>query len=152
MTRSPSARGIPAGKLAPASVEREGEHVRRLVDPEVLLLEGPALLRRHEREPELALLDPLGGEHATGELDRPGLVDLRPAPVLDLDSRSRSALASGAGLFGVELVGLDDPLHELVPDDVLVRELDEADRVDPAEDVAHLDQARRPGPAAGRSG
>ena len=30
-----------------------------------------------------------------------------------------------------------------MPDDVLVRELDEADPVDRAEDVAHLDQAER---------
>ena len=40
-------------------------------------------------------------------------------------------------------VGLDDPLDELVPDDVVVRELDERDAVDRAEDVAHRDQARR---------
>ena len=125
-----------------APVEREREHVRRLVDPEVLLLQRPALVRGNEREPELALLDPLGGENALCELDRGGLVDLRPAPVLDLDSDHRHLpLAGGARLFGVELVRLDDPLHELVPDDVLVRELDEADPVDRAEDVAHLDQA-----------
>src|SRR5262249_61561275 len=44
-------------------------------------------------------------------------------------------------LLGVPLVRLDDPLHELVTDDVLVGELDERDAVDRREDLAHLDQA-----------
>src|SRR5436190_20340770 len=38
------------------------------------------------------------------------------------------------------LVRLDDPLHELVADDVLVAELDERNAVDRGEDLAHLDQ------------
>src|SRR5439155_19055548 len=46
-------------------------------------------------------------------------------------------------LLGVELVGLDDPLDELVPDDVLVPELHEPDPFDVREDLAHLDQPRR---------
>ena len=74
----------PVGQpLAP--VERKGEHVRCLVDPEVLLLQRPALLRRHEGEPELALLDSLRGEHPLGELDCTGLVDLGPAPVFHVN-------------------------------------------------------------------
>ena len=48
--------------------------------------------------------------------------------------------ALGAGLLGVPLVRLDDPLHELVADDVAVREADEADPVDPAEDVLDGDE------------
>src|SRR5919199_1727427 len=47
------------------------------------------------------------------------------------------------GLLGVQLVGLDDPLDELVPDDVPVPEADEGDAVDGGEDVLHLDQAGR---------
>ena len=43
----------------------------------------------------------------------------------------------------MELVGLDDALHELVPNDVFVAEADERDPVERAEDVLHLDQARR---------
>src|SRR6266487_3041698 len=48
-----------------------------------------------------------------------------------------------AGLLGVALVRLDDALHELVADDVLVAELDELDAVDAAEDIAHLNQPGR---------
>src|SRR3989442_9780781 len=44
------------------------------------------------------------------------------------------------GLLRVQLVGLDDPLYELVPHDVLVAEADESDAVDRAEDVLHLDE------------
>ena len=80
-----SERARQSGRKLVAPVEREREHVRGLVDPEVVLLERAALVGRHEREPELALHDPLGGEHAPDELDRGGFVDLRPAPVLDLD-------------------------------------------------------------------
>src|SRR5918999_76032 len=48
----------------------------------------------------------------------------------------------GAGFLRVGLVGLHDPLHELVPHDILVAEPDEGDPVDRPEDVLHLDQAR----------
>src|SRR6185503_9326736 len=48
-----------------------------------------------------------------------------------------------ARLLRVELVGLDDPLDELVADDVLVAEADEGDALDRAEDVLDLDQAGR---------
>ena len=43
----------------------------------------------------------------------------------------------------MQLVRLDDPLDELVADDVLVSEADEGDALDRAEDVLHLDQAGR---------
>src|SRR6266487_3523730 len=46
----------------------------------------------------------------------------------------------GAGLLRVQPVRLDDPLHELVPDDVFVSEADEGDAVQRAEDVLGLDQ------------
>ena len=91
-----------------------------------------------EREPELAFLHPLGREHAPAARPPPAR---RPdaAAKVDLDGdRHRPR----AGLLGVA-VRLDDPLHELVPHHVLVRELDEADRRDRAQDVADLDQAGR---------
>src|SRR6188768_636782 len=44
------------------------------------------------------------------------------------------------GLLRVELVRLDDVLDELVPDDVLVREADECDPVDRAQNVLHLNE------------
>src|SRR5215204_3865018 len=46
-----------------------------------------------------------------------------------------------AGLLRVLAVRLDDALHELVTDDVLMREADERDTVERAEDVLHLDEA-----------
>src|SRR6476659_1171898 len=58
-------------------------------------------------------------------------------------SRRRSPAAGRAGLLGVALVRLDDALHELVPHDVLVSELDESDPVDAREDLAHLDEPGR---------
>src|SRR5262245_41754399 len=51
-----------------------------------------------------------------------------------------SALALRARALGVLPVRLDDPLHQLVPDDVLVAEADERDPVEGAEDVLHVDQ------------
>ena len=98
MTTSPSARGTPSSASS-APVEREREDVGRLVDSEMLALQPPDLLRRDECEPELAVLDALGGEHPPRELDRAGFVDLHPAPVLDLDRdthRVRSRPVSSA--------------------------------------------------------
>ena len=92
----------------------------------MLALQRPHLVLADEREPELAVVDSLGPQHPACELDRAGLVDLDAASVVDLDRDHRVAL------LGVLLVGLDDPLHELVADDVAVAELDEADAVDPA--------------------
>ena len=40
------------------------------------------------------------------------------------------------------LVGLDDPLHQLVPDDILVVELDKLDPVDVLQDVADMNEMR----------
>ena len=52
-TTSPSARGTPVRQRV-AAVDREREHVGRLVDPEVLALQRAHLVRADEREPELA--------------------------------------------------------------------------------------------------
>ena len=48
------------------------------------------------------------------------------------------------------LVRLDDPLDELVPNDILVAELDERDAVHVGQDLANLDQPR--GLVAGKVG
>src|SRR2546423_949560 len=69
----------------------------------------------------------------------------RPAPASGSTPRRRprgSAPALRAGLLGVQLVRLHDPLDELVSHDVLVPEADECDAVDRGEDVLHLDQPR----------
>src|SRR5680860_895589 len=47
----------------------------------------------------------------------------------------------GRPAFGVLAIGGDDPLHQLVADDVLAAEADEGDVLDLAEDVADDDQA-----------
>ena len=58
-----------------ARVDREREHVGRLVDPEMLALEPPDLVRRHEVDPELAFLHSLGGEDVPSDLHYACLVD-----------------------------------------------------------------------------
>ena len=96
-----------------------------------------------EREPELAVRrrpPPRARARASSTAASSSTVDAAPVLDLDLDHHLRRC---GAGLLGVLLVRLDDPLHELVPDDVLVAEAHEADAVDDAEDVLHLDQAGR---------
>src|SRR5581483_8029366 len=85
--------GRPGGHLA-AAVDREREHVGRLVDSEVIALQRPHLLAGDEREAELAVVDSLGPEHAPGQLDRGGLVDLDAAPILDLDRQHAQRLRS----------------------------------------------------------
>ncbi len=68
-----------------APVEREREHVGRLVDSEMLALELAHLLSTYERDAELAVRDAFGGKHAPGEIRCLRLGDLRPASVLRLD-------------------------------------------------------------------
>ena len=55
---------------------------------------------------------------------------------------ARSPRRRRARALGVHVVGLDDPLHELVAHDVLAAEADELDALDPVEDVADDDQPR----------
>ena len=74
-----------AGGERVAAVDREREHVGRLVDAQVLALQRAALVRADERDPELAVLDPLGCEHAAGVVGGGSGVDLEAAPVGDLD-------------------------------------------------------------------
>jgi len=66
-------------------VDREGQNVRNLVHSEVLALELARLLREHEDETDLTLVDPLRGQHLAHELDRRLFVDGGPAAVRHLD-------------------------------------------------------------------
>ena len=52
-----------AGLEGVAPVDREGEHVRHLVDSQMLALERTDLIRPDEVQPELAVVDPLLGQH-----------------------------------------------------------------------------------------
>ena len=124
-----------------AAVDREREHVGRLVDPEVVPLQGAHLVEPDERDPELTVVDPLCVQHAPARA-RPRR---RRPPRRRSGSRPRPR--SSVALVGVLLVGLDDALHELVADDVLVVELDELDAVD----LRRARRARAPGPTAARA-
>ena len=108
------------------------------IDAEVLALERsrspparPARCRgRRSRFPP-------GRERATGPSSRssrtaPLVVDLDPIRLVDACGPPGSPVGVYRrrwvpGLVGMALVGLDDALHELVPNDVLVAELDERD-------------------------
>src|SRR5512142_2390903 len=72
-------------------VDREGERIGRLVHTEMLLLEGPALLRPDEREPELARADAFACQHRARELDYGRFVHrgARTVDDFDLDQRLR---------------------------------------------------------------
>ena len=65
------------------------------------------------------------------------------SPPLRFSTSTATVIAARARarLLGVELVRLDDPLDELVADDVLRRRSARTRSVDRAEDVPHLDQA-----------
>ena len=84
ITTSPSARGIPSGSSS-TTVDREREHVGRLVDAEVVALQRAHLVGPDERQPELAVVDALRTQHRASVLDRSALVDRDTAPVVDLD-------------------------------------------------------------------
>src|SRR4051794_9593483 len=81
-----------------AAVDREREHVRGLVDAEVLALQLAHLVGADEGEPELAVLDPLRPQRAPRQLDGGLALDLVAGPVvhLDEDHRSRAVPVSSA--------------------------------------------------------
>ena len=109
-TTSPSARGTPSGSVSRPSSGNDSTSVVSSI-PRCSRFSAD-LVRGHEGDPELAVRHALGVEHAPGEL---GCV-LRPRtpPRSGSSSRRRSPAARRAGLLGVALVRLDDPLHELV--------------------------------------
>src|SRR5665213_1717737 len=72
-----------------AAVDRERQHVGRLVDPEVLALQPAHLVLADERDPELPFFDPFGPEHTPCQFNGAGLVDLGTASVLHVDGDHR---------------------------------------------------------------
>src|SRR6266540_2597136 len=74
-----------------AAVDRKREHIRRLINSEVLSLQHTHLLRRHERQPQLTLEDALGREHLVRQRCRGIDVDCAPAAIRDLDGDHQRA-------------------------------------------------------------
>src|SRR5215210_5860711 len=88
------------GRKLLAAVDREREHIRRLVDSEVVSLQRPDLAGSDERKAEIARVDALGRERAAAQGEGALLVDRHAAPVLelDLDHERRSVPVSSAWL------------------------------------------------------
>jgi hypothetical protein len=91
------------------AVDREREHVRRLFDPEVLPLQCLDLVRPHERQAQLTLLDALGLENLTRQRGRAVGVDLWSAK--DQSDNHRSATLANA-----EAEGVGERFHEIPGD------------------------------------
>jgi hypothetical protein len=72
------------GKLL-SKVDREGEHVRGLVDAEMLLLQLASLVRGDEHDADLPLRDSLRVENTPHDVGRRLLVDGDAASVRHLD-------------------------------------------------------------------
>ena len=132
-TTSPSWRGDPAGSAARG--RRSGTRARRSPRRRrggrasgSRISSGADELRCRARRPRRPR------RRAPGGRARPRRPP-RPRPRCGSRPRPRSPAALRARLLGVQPVRLDDPLDELVPDDVLVAEADERDPVDRAEDV-----------------
>src|SRR5438093_7502212 len=102
-----------------AAVDRKSERVGLLVHAEMVPLERADLFRPDELKAELSVADALGPEYLADEPGRGLAVELRPGSVRHLDLDHRRLLPPlRAGLLRVQLVGLDDPLDELVAHDV----------------------------------
>ena len=140
-------------------VDRERQDVGRpfLLAPGLVELGDP--LGVDELDRDVAVLDPRGRGRVGDRL----LHAARRASVLPItsissnvkpSSRAPAMIAGGtqpAGLLGVmSVVGLDDPLHELVAHDVVAAEAHELDALDVLEDVADDDQPGLLRRAAGR--
>src|SRR4051794_18905004 len=63
----------------------------------------------------------------------------RASPMTSTSSTAPDAGRRALGMVGIRL---DDALHDLVAHDVLVAEVRDADALDPAQDLPHLDQSR----------
>ena len=118
-TTSPSWRGTPAGSSSRPSIGNESTSVASSM-PEVLALQRAALVRADERDPELAVLDPLGREHAAGRASAAAAaVDLERRCGSSTSTSTTSAACAACPVASACVpVRLDDPLDELVPDDV----------------------------------
>ena len=94
------------------------------VDRDVAVLDAGGRGRQDARAADL-----LGGQVVAEHL--------HVQPVHAWRRRWSAGPSRGACARGVLVVGGDDPLHELVADDVVAAEADELDAVDAGEDVAH---------------
>src|SRR2546426_12258041 len=72
-------------RQALAAVDRKRKHVGRLVDLQMLAVQGADLVRADEQEAELRFLDSFGRKHVAGKLTRALLVDLDAASIRDFD-------------------------------------------------------------------
>ena len=140
MTRSPSARGIPAGSCSRPSSGNESTSVASSI-PRCSRLSARLSSGGTNARPKLALLDPLGREHAPRSSTAPASSTAAPLRFSTSTATTRTYRLRAVPVSSAWSLYASTIRCELVPDDVLVRELDEADPVDRAEDVAHLDQA-----------
>ena len=139
-----------AGRRGAVAVDREREHVGRAASlPRCSRLSSRDPLGVDELDRDVAVVDA-----GRGERERAQPLDLGarrrlaapPSPMTSTSStahgaRRRSAgRSSGAAPLGVLVVGLDDPLHELVAHDVLAAEAHELDALDLLEDLADHDE------------
>src|SRR5439155_24216657 len=74
-----------AGRKLLAPVDRKGQDIGRLVQPEVFALQLAHLVRPDEDETEIAFVYSLGRQYPAREVGRFLFLDLRPAAVCDLD-------------------------------------------------------------------
>src|SRR4051794_12288512 len=142
MTTSPSARGTPSGSGSRPSIGNESTSVASSMPRwsrfSVRISSTPtnASPSSPSSMPSARSTAPACSTAAPSSTATP----LR----LSTSTESTALLAPcAAGLLRMLAIRLHDPLHELVPDDVLEAEADERDVVDALEDVLHLDQPRR---------
>src|SRR5262245_4022944 len=136
-SRTPSASSTRRATSAAASSSTSAP-LRFVVSTEINARAPDVMTRVETRMPEPARRGRREPQYVTYWGDRGrGLAGSGAASRHRRSLRQELSTAPGrAGLLGVPLVRLDDPLHELVPDDVLVPELDEGDALDIAEDLA----------------
>ena len=112
-----------AGRHLVAAVEREREHVRRLVDAEVLALQRADFLGRDELEAELTVVDPFGMQHRAETVMLVVEVENRSGEAVDEDGAvavARAVLAAEGvdegelGLAFVHFGHQDVVRHKLV--------------------------------------
>src|SRR5947207_12278616 len=142
MIASPSWRGTPAGRPPRPSIGNErtsvGSSIPRCSSLSALISSGPTKMR-----PSSPSSTPSAASTSRASTLAPSASTSTPLRFETSTAITFLSVPLGAGLLRVQPVRLDDPLDELVPDDVFVPEPNERDSVQRAEDVLDLDQARR---------
>src|SRR4051794_40760888 len=142
MTRSPSWRGRPSGSASRASIGKESTSVASSI-PRCSFFSARLSPGSTKWSPSSPSSTPSAARVARITAIASSAGTSRPLRFSTSTATTPLPAPSGSRLLRMLFVRLDDALHELVPDDVLVREADERDAVDGAEDVLHLDQAGR---------